>query len=120
MLMLYLIQNYLSDGRLISIFGEDKKEYVALTRERIANQQYDIIVDEGPLSANEKERSFEMIQQLLPLLKEYLTPEIGFEILKYSPLPPSLIDKWTEMTRKQQEQAQQAVLQEQNSPELLS
>jgi len=93
-IVLYLIQNYLSDGRLIRIVGEDKQRYVPLTREIAANRQYDIIVDDAPTSPNEKERTFAVIQQMLPILKDYLTPEIGLEILKYSPLPASLVDRW--------------------------
>lgn len=93
-IVLYLIQNYLSDGRLIRIVGEDKQRYVPLTREIAADRQYDIIVDDAPTSPNEKERTFSIIQQMLPILKDYLTPEIGLEILKYSPLPASLVDRW--------------------------
>lgn len=102
--MLYLIQNYLSDGRLIRIVGDDNKKYVPLTHEAVANRQYDIIVDDAPTSPNEKERTFAIIQQMLPMLKDYLTPEIGLEILRYSPLPASLVEKWT---AKAKEAAQQ-------------
>ncbi|CAM1630764.1 Phage P22-like portal protein [Bartonella apihabitans] len=108
-IMLYLIQNYLSDGRLIRIVGDDNKKYVPLTHEAVANRQYDIIVDDAPTSPNEKERTFAIIQQMLPMLKDYLTPEIGLEILRYSPLPASLVEKWT---AKAQEAAQQKAEQE--------
>ena len=107
--MLYLIQNYLSDGRLIRIVGDDNKKYVPLTHEAVANRQYDIIVDDAPTRPNEKERTFAIIQQMLPMLKDYLTPEIGLEILRYSPLPASLVEKWT---AKAQEAAQQKAEQE--------
>ncbi|EJF92652.1 portal protein [Bartonella tamiae] len=107
-IVLYLIQNFLSDGRLIRIVGENKQQYVPLTREAVANIQYDIIVDDAPTSPNEKERTFAIIQQLLPVMKEYLTPEMGLEILRYSPLPASMVDKLQqEVERKKQEQSQQ-------------
>lgn len=94
-MMLYLIQNYLSDGRLVKIIGSDKEQYIPLTREVCAQSDYDIIVDDAPTSPNEKERNFAVIQQMLPFLKEYMTPEMVIEILKYSPLPASLVDKWS-------------------------
>ncbi|PJR88750.1 phage portal protein [Ochrobactrum sp. 695/2009] len=103
--MLYLIQNYLSDGRLIRIVGEDKQEYVPLTRDAIASSEYDIIVDDAPTSPNEKERTFGVLQQMLPLLKDFMTPEIGLQILKYSPLPATLVDQWMKKYQQAQEEA---------------
>jgi len=94
-LMLYLIQEHLADGRLVRIVGEDKKQYVPLTKESVANIRYDIIVDDAPTSPNEKERTFQIVQSLLPVLKDYITPEIGLELLKVSPLPASVVEKIT-------------------------
>lgn len=96
-IVLYLIQNYLSDGRLVRIAGNDRSQYMPLTREATASAEYDIIVDDAPTSPNEKECTFAIVQQMLPLLKDYITPEIGFEILRYSPLPASLVDRWAKL-----------------------
>lgn len=91
-IVLHLLQNFLSDGRLIRIVGPDKARYVPLTRTTAASSEYDIIVDDAPTSPNEKERTFAIIQQIMPALQNYMTPEIGLEILRYSPLPASLTD----------------------------
>ena len=56
--------------------------------------EYDVIVDDAPTSPNEKERTFAILQQLLPLIGQYITPQMGLDILKYTPLPSSLVDKW--------------------------
>ncbi|AQS40799.1 MAG: Phage portal protein [Candidatus Tokpelaia hoelldobleri] len=106
-IVLYLIQNYLTDGRLVRIVGEEKSRYVPLTREAVADRRYDIIVDDAPTSPNEKERTFAIVQQMLPLLKDYLTPEIGLEILRYSPLPASLVDRWAQKAQEARQQAEQ-------------
>lgn len=100
--MLYLIQNHLSDGRLIRIVGDDKAEYVPLTN--VAEKEYDIIVDDAPTSPNEKERTWQILMQMLPIVKDMMTPETALEVLRYSPLPASLVDKWSE---KAKEAAQQ-------------
>jgi len=97
LIVLYLIQNYLSDGRLIRIVGENNSRYVPLTRSEVAHRDYDIIVDDAPTSPNEKERTFAIIQQLLPLVKDYITPQMGLEILRYSPLPTSLVERWAKL-----------------------
>lgn len=111
--VLFLIQNFLSDGRLIKIVGDDKSEYVPLVK--TASKEYDIIIDDSPTSPNEKERTFAIIQQMLPLMGDMLTPELMLEILTYSPLPASLIAKWK---KKAQEAAEAAAQQPQPpSPE---
>ncbi|QEE09737.1 phage portal protein [Bartonella kosoyi] len=92
-IILYLIQNYLSDGRLVRIAGDENAQYVPLTREVVTSLEYDIVVDDAPTSLNEKERTFALIMQLLPLMQNFATPEIMLDLLRYSPLPASLIHK---------------------------
>ncbi|GAA0613322.1 phage portal protein [Paenochrobactrum glaciei] len=102
-ILLHLIQNYLADGRLIRIVGDSKSEYVPLMRSNIADVRYDIIIDDAPNSPNEKERTWGILQQMLPLLKDMITPDMIFEIAKYTPLPATLIDQWMKKLKEQQE-----------------
>lgn len=102
--MLFLIQNHLSDGRLIRIVGDDKKQYVPLTKENVSSSTYDIIVDDAPTSPNEKERIWGILTQMFPLLKDMMTPDIALEMLAYSPLPASMVEK----LRKKSAEAAQA------------
>ncbi|MEN5279007.1 phage portal protein [Brucella sp. TWI432] len=106
-ILLYLIQNHLADGRLIRIVGDEKAEYVPLMRKNIADVQYDIIIDDAPSSPNEKERTWGILQQLLPLLKDVITPDMILEIAKYTPLPATLVDKWMKKAKEDQEAAAQ-------------
>jgi hypothetical protein len=110
--MLYLIQNYLSDGRLIRIVGQSKAEYVPLTKESAASSDYDIIIDDAPTSPNEKERTWQVLQPLFPLLMKgieagQIPPTMLLEVLKYSPLPASMVDKWIKMATEAAEKAAQ-------------
>ncbi len=114
-LILHLIQNYLSDGRLVRISGEENAQYIPLTRESVMSVDYDIVVDDAPTSPNEKERTFGIITQLLPLLQNAVTPDIMIDLLRYSPLPASLLNRVSEKVQQQQQMAQQA--QQQMSPE---
>ncbi|WP_336293980.1 portal protein [Bartonella sp. CB169] len=100
-IILYLIQNYLSDGRLVRIAGDENAQYVPLTREMITSLEYDIVVDDAPTSLNEKERTFAIIMQLLPLMQSFTTPDIMLDLLRYSPLPASLIQKIAIKAQKQ-------------------
>lgn len=87
-LLLYLIENYLSDGRLIRIVGQEQEQYVPLIRQP-GNASYDVIVDEAPTSPNQKEATWSMLQQLLPVIGTMLPPATWLALLKYSPLPSS-------------------------------
>lgn len=118
-IVLYLIQNYLSDGRLIRIVGQGKARYVPLIREQIADVEYDIIVDDAPTSPVEKEKTFAVIQQMLPMLQPYLqnSPSVMLDVLRYSPLPATLVENLAqtieEEKRKAEEQQQQMMQQPQ-------
>ncbi|MET3590332.1 hypothetical protein ABID23_001438 [Bartonella silvatica] len=110
-IILYLIQNYLSDGRLVRIAGDENAQYVPLTREMVTSLEYDIVVDDAPTSLNEKERTFAIIMQLLPLMQNFATPEIMLDLLRYSPLPASLIHKIAVKAQNQNLEEQSAPLQ---------
>ncbi|MCA6114255.1 hypothetical protein J6524_04835 [Bradyrhizobium sp. WSM 1738] len=90
-LMLYLIQHYLSDGRLIKIEGPEEAQFVPLIKQQAdaGMTQYEVIVDESPTSANQKEQTWAILQQLLPVIGKMLPPATWLALLKYSPLPTS-------------------------------
>jgi hypothetical protein len=87
-LLLYLIENYLSDGRLIKIVGADQAQYVPLIRQP-GLSTYDVIVDESPSSPDQKQATWAMLQQILPVVGKMLPPATWLALLKYSPLPTS-------------------------------
>lgn len=88
-LMLYLIQNHLSDGRLVRIVGEGKQQYVPLVRQ--ADAKYDIIVDDMPNSPNQKEL---IASQLAPMMQG-LPPPAQMVAMKYF-LPDSVGEEMQE------------------------
>lgn len=104
-LLLYLIENYLSDGRLIRVVGPDQAQYVPLIRQDGVNT-YDVIVDEAPTSPNQKEATWSMLTQLLPVIGKMLPPATWLALMKYSPLPTSA-QKDISDSLAQQQQAQQ-------------
>jgi hypothetical protein len=88
--LLYLITHFLSDGRLIKIEGQENAQYVPLVRQEGGDAgQYDVIVDESPTSANQKEEIWATLQQVLPVIGKMLPPQVWLALLKYSPFPTS-------------------------------
>lgn len=114
-LMLEYIREYLSDGRLVKISKQDgAEEYIPLIRDP-ETVTYDIIVDDAPQSPNQKEKVFQILAQILPVLQSVgaMPPP---DVLDYTPLPPSLTKKWKEQLMQppapEAQAAQQLELQE--------
>lgn len=91
-LLLYFIQEYISDGRLIRIVGQQGQQYIPLIKQP-ESAVYDVIVDDAPTSPNQKERVFQILGQLLPTLAKIgVMPPA--DVLDYAPLPTTLVEKW--------------------------
>lgn len=97
--LLYFIKEYISDGRLVRVVGDEGAKFVPLIKDD-DTERYDIIVDEAATSPNQKERTFQVMSQILPMIMKSGVP-IPPEILDYSPLPQSLVTKWKRMVSKQ-------------------
>ncbi len=90
----YFIQEYLSDGRIIRIVGEQGAKLVPLMKDKLTFE-YDIVVDEAPTSPHVKEKVFALLSQQLPMLIQAGIP-VPPDVLDYAPLPDALIQKWKE------------------------
>jgi len=92
-LLLYLITEFLSDGRLIRIVGQELDRYVPLVRDPNV-VQYDVIVDDAPSAPSQKELVWNSMIQMLPMLQGINPPpQVMLTLLDYSPLPASLVAK---------------------------
>lgn len=104
---LYFIQEYLADGRLIRIAGEDGMHAIPLIREETLGE-YEVIVEDAPTSPNQKQETWASLQMMLPVFREMLTPEAVIAILEYSPLPSKLVDVFKAMASKPNPEADEA------------
>lgn len=90
------IQNYLSNGRLVRIVGKNGEQFIPLVRDPSVTD-YEVVVDEAPASPNQKDQVWAFMIQMLPMLKDKMTPQIWAEIIPYSPLPEALTQKISKM-----------------------
>lgn len=106
--LLYFIQNYISDGRLVRILGENgTPKFLKLVRMN-DTAQYDLIVDQAASSPNQKEAGWQVTKELAPMmLQQGAPPEVLFEVLKSSPLPESNLQKIKRAYQRSQEQRAQ-------------
>lgn len=102
--MLYMVQTYISDGRLVRIVGDAGAKYVPLTKDATIGE-YDVIVDQSASSPNVKEATWSVLQQLMPAVMKMGVPMPALlEMLGYSPLPDSLVSKLKQMMAEQAQQ----------------
>lgn len=90
--LLQLIDEFISDGRLIRIVGKKDAKYVALSKSP-GSLKYDIVVDEAPTSPDQKERTWGALVQILPIAANMGLP-IPPQVIEYAPFPQALIDDW--------------------------
>ena len=93
-MLLWFIREYLSDGRLVRIVGQDGgQQFVPLVKQE-DTVKFDVVVDESPTSRNQKQAVWELIIQMMPILSTQNVPaSVWAELLKYSPLPQSVSQK---------------------------
>lgn len=102
-ILLYFIQNYISDGRLIRIVGEEGAKYVPLVHQP-GLVEYDVIVDDDPTSTNQKEKVWATLMQMMPFIGDKLDAGDMATLFEYSPLPTTVVEKWQKKIEDQQEQ----------------
>lgn len=105
---LYFIQNYLADGRLIRILGENGYKAVRLVKDKTVGE-YDVIVSEAPTSPNQKEQTWAALQAVLPAFQKMMTPDVAVMLLEYVPgLPQQLVDGLKGLLQTQQQSPEAA------------
>lgn len=87
----YIIE-YISDGRLVRIVGQDGAKYVPLIKMDKA-LKYDVVVSDAPTSPNMKEKTWAALSMLLQPIMAAGIP-IPPDLLDYTPLPLTLQEKW--------------------------
>ena len=103
-LLLWMIQEFITDGRLVKVVGDEGAKYVPLVKDP-GTAEYDVVVDDTPTSPNTKERVWAMTVQMLPMLQNMgLPPALMMEFFKYSPFPEQLIEKFNQFIQDAQKQ----------------
>lgn len=95
--LIEIIRDKISDGRLIRVVGKEGAQYVPLIKQP-GVAEFDVVVDEAATSPNNKERVFALMTQLAPVFERAGMP-IPPEILDYSPLPSALAETWKEFAK---------------------
>lgn len=107
--MLWMIRDFMSDGRLIRISGPQGAQYIPLLRDPLT-ATFDIIVDEAPTSVNMQERVWAALKDIIPMALQ-AGVQIPKKVIEYAPIPDDLKQEWLQQLQPspdQQQKAQQA------------
>lgn len=102
--LLGFIQDYISDGRMIRIGGQDSQQFLPLTKAPGAIT-YDVFVDQSPNAPDVKDKTWATLSQLVPaMLKVGIPPPPNF--LDYAPVPAALAQSWAKVIEESKQQQQ--------------
>lgn len=105
--LLWIITEFLSDGRLVRIVGQEGDRYVPLIHQP-GVLKYDVIVDDAPSSPSQKEMVWQSMVTMMPLIQSIQPPPpVIMALLEYSPLPASVVAKVKQAMQQVQQQQQQ-------------
>lgn len=95
---------FISDGRLIRVGGPLTSQFIQLIRDPFL-MTYDVLIEESDSDPNLKQRYFEAIMQITPMLVR--SNQFLPELLDYFPLPRRVIEQLKQaMVEKKQQDAQ--------------
>jgi hypothetical protein len=92
--LLYFIREYIPEGRLIRVVGEDGMKVIPLMKDPMS-AEYDVIVEQSPSSPNMKTEAWVALRDVLPILQA-AGMQPPNEIVDVLPLPESITQKWKE------------------------
>lgn len=92
-ILTFLRDHIAPTGRLVRIVKEGLQQYVPLATET-GTRKYDVVVDDSPAAPNEKERTWAVMERLMPIMEQAgMGLEDWADVLDYSPLPSSFSEK---------------------------
>lgn len=95
-LLLRMMKDLPPETLIRIVADDDKEKYVPLAlgfRQDQGVEDYDIIVDEAPAGPNQKDKTWALLTQIMPAVKELMTPELWIAALRFSPLPSAFVEK---------------------------
>lgn len=108
--LLDFIHNYISDGRIIRIGGPEAQQFIPLSKAPNA-PRYDIIVDQSPNAPDVKNKTWEVLQAVLPNMMKAGIP-IPPDLIDYTPLPVALSMKWKQYIEANKQNASPQAMQQ--------
>lgn len=108
--LLEFIQKFIPADRMVRVSpaGASQAQFVEAAKLQ-TSLKFDVIVDDSAMAPNQKEQTWSVIREMLPVFGPQLAsqPKIMSEVLKFSPLPTSVATKISGMIEEAANQPKQ-------------
>lgn len=109
-LLAYFIREYISDGRLIMVVGEEGQQFIPLIRDPV-DIDYSVVVDSAPTARDTKERTWQVLGPIIQMMQaQGISPPQ--EVFDYLPVPASLAQKLKQAVINHQPDPKQVAMQD--------
>lgn len=98
--LLSLMHDFISDGRMVRIGGPDSQQFVPFLKEP-GVLKYDIIIDQSPNAPDVKDKTWQTLQNLIPNMIKVGMP-LPPNLLDYAPIPVALSLEWKKVLEQHQ------------------
>ena len=99
-LLLKFIKEFIPPDKVLRITMPDGKPEQVVPAMIPDADMYDVVVDQAPNSPNQKMEVWAAMQPMMPVLIKELPPPVLLQLLEYSPLPESTVQKIKEGVEK--------------------
>jgi len=89
---LNFIQKFMNGTRVLRIDSESGSELLPVLFDEDVST-YDVVVTDSPVAPNTKEKTWQQIVQILPIVQAVLPPQVMLQLMKYSPLPAKAVEE---------------------------
>lgn len=111
-LIAYYIREYMAgdtpeDSQLIRLSGQGSEQLVPLLKSQLT-YKYDVMVDDSPSSANQKDKTWAVLAELIPMAVQMGMPPPA-NWIEYAPIPQALAQAWMQSLQPQPQQPDPAM-----------
>jgi hypothetical protein len=92
-LLMVFIAKFIPPGKVMRITAPDGKPETVQWLGMRETAEFDVVVDQAPTSPNQKSEVWMALQPMLPVLVKQVPPPVLLKLLRFSPLPESVVQE---------------------------
>lgn len=99
-LLMVFMAKYIPPGKVMRITSPDGNPQMVQWTGMEETAEFDVVVDQAPSSPNQKSEVWMALQPMLPVLVKEVPPPVLLKLLRFSPLPESVVQEMAQEIEK--------------------
>lgn len=99
-LLMVFMAKYIPPGKVMRITAPDGNPQMVQWTGMEETAEFDVVVDQAPTSPNQKSEVWMALQPMLPVLVKEVPPPVLLKLLRFSPLPESVVQEMAQEVEK--------------------